>query len=247
MIQASAWGDIDAVILAGGLGTRLRPALPDRPKALAEVKGRPFLDLVMQYLLQAGLRRVVLALGYGADAIIAHIDTNPIRDLEVVPSVETSPLGTGGAIRHALDQTQAGTLLVLNGDSFTPADLGSFRTFHTRAEATVSLIAVPTDDMSRYGQLEIEPDGRVRGFVEKSLSNTGHGYINAGIYLIGRSIVADFPTGRPVSLETEIFPGLIGQGLSAMVQDIPFIDIGTPETWDAADQFFAMIGDEDVQ
>lgn len=225
---------LDAIVLCGGPGTRLRSVLPDNhPKALAEIGGRPFLDWLLEALHDRGVRRAVLATGVGAELIAAHLAHTSTRGLEVRCVAETAPLGTGGAARNALAATEGGRVLVLNGDSFTPFE----PTELTVANGAAALWLVPVPDAGRYGSVELEPDGTVRAFVEKG--GVGPGLISAGIYLFERQLLSALPAGRAVSLEREVLPGLVGQGLRGVVGAGPFIDIGTPESYAQAPAFFS--------
>jgi NDP-sugar pyrophosphorylase family protein len=234
----SALTGLDAIVLAGGLGTRLRSILPNQQKVTAIVGGEPFLSHLIRWLADAGIARVVLAAGHRAQDVEALAATLAGSGAPVVVSAEPAPLGTGGATRLALPQTESNPVLVLNGDSFTAIDLTAFRTFHEARSAEVSLVLVPVPDRSRYGALEIDSRGAVLSFREKADSDAAAGNISAGIYLFNRPAVAAIPANRPVSLERDVFPGLIGKGLYAMVFNAGFIDIGTPESLLEAEHFF---------
>lgn len=238
---------VDAVILAGGLGTRLRSALPDRQKVLAEIGGRPFLELLIESVREAGAKRIILALGHQADQVLSFIQDRQWRGLELVPSVEPAVLGTGGALGFALAKIHTDTVLALNGDSFAAADFAGFLKFHHARKAIISLLLVPMKAAGRYGLVETDDAGSVIRFVEKP-SESGHSvYINGGIYLFAKEAIAKIGSGSEVSLEREVFPQYCGAGLYAMKQDVPFIDIGTPESWRMADTFFASPGDKGKQ
>lgn len=226
--------DLDAVVLAGGQGTRLRPVLPDAPKALAPIAGRPFLDFLLLALRQQGVGRVVLATGYRADAFDQHLDRWRALGLEVALSREQEPLGTGGALRLALDAVQTDPFLVLNGDSHCPFDLPSL-------EPAPAIWLVPVDDVRPFGAVAVDAQGLVRSFREKS-QTAGGGLVNAGIYLLRRADVAAVPPGRALSLERELMPGLVGRGLRGVVGAGPLVDIGTPESYAAADRLFRQRG-----
>jgi NDP-sugar pyrophosphorylase family protein len=225
-----------AIILAGGKGSRLREVVSDRPKPMAEVAGRPFLEWLLLALRAQGLRRVVLATGYQAEMIEEYFGDGARWGLDVQYAREHAPLGTGGAARGALGSASGGRLLVLNGDSFCPFDLGQLAQAHTRARACATLWLVAVDDCSRYGTVDVSADRQVVAFREKS-SAGGAGLISAGVYLFERSTLEEIAPDRPVSLETEVFPSLIGRGLYAVVGRGPFLDIGTPESYALAERF----------
>lgn len=230
--------DTTAVILAGGMGTRLREVVADRPKVLAEVNGRPFLACLLDRLAEAGIRRVVLCTGYMAELVRDTFGDN-YHGMSLLYSQENTPLGTGGALRLALPLIASDPALVMNGDSFCDADLGLFARQHHSASAPASLILVQVDDVARYGAVDVDEAGRVVSFREKG-SQSGKGMINAGIYLIARHVIASIPSKRAVSLEREVFPRLIDEGLSGFPQPSRFIDIGIPSDYHAASAFLGV-------
>jgi NDP-sugar pyrophosphorylase family protein len=227
--------DITAVILAGGLGMRLRSAVADRPKVLAPVHGRPFITYLLDLLVDAGVKRAVLCTGYRADMVAETLGSS-YRTLELVHSVESSPLGTGGAVRRSLPLVASDPVLVLNGDSFFDADLPAFRAAHAAAGMAASLLLASVADVARYGAVSIDGAGRVTRFVEKGAAS-GPGLINAGIYLFAREVLEAIPEGE-VSLERDIFPRLIAAGLRGVPGTGRFIDIGVPADYRAAGEFF---------
>ena len=220
-----------ALILAGGQGTRLRSVVADRPKVLAPVAGRPFIKHLLQQLLDAGLREVILCTGYMAESVRIELGDN-FGSMALKYSEEKEPLGTGGALRNALPFIANGEeILVLNGDSFCESDIGALTKFHLSkgAIATIALRNVP--DTSRYGQVELGPSEAVEIFAEKG-DKRGSGLINAGIYLINDKIIRELPEGVALSLERDVLPQLIGKGLFGFrINAGRFIDIGTPESF----------------
>lgn len=233
---------LDAIVLAGGLGTRLRTVLPNRQKVTAPIDGEPFLSRLLQWLADAGIARIVLAAGHRAGdvqaVVAAHADLGPAIEV----SIEPMPLGTGGAARLALPLTESDPVLVLNGDSFADIDLVAFRAFHAANHAQVSLALVAAPERGRYGAVKIGADNAVESFVEKPGDGAQSSAINAGIYMFARAALAAVPSGMPVSLERDVFPGLIGNGLYAMPFNSGFIDIGTPESLRSAAEFFKGMG-----
>ena len=228
-----------AVVLAGGLGTRLRSAVADRPKVLAEVRGRPFLAWLLDQLAGAGVRRAVLCTGFLGERIEAAFG-RAHGALELVYSREEEPLGTAGAIRLAEPLLDTDPVLVVNGDSYFEADLGAFFESHREraaggAPASILLAEVP--DSGRYGRVELDADGVVLAFREKS--SAGPGWINAGLYLVQRRLIRSIPAGGAVSLERDILPGWVGRGLVGHGAAGRFIDIGTPASYEAAERFFS--------
>lgn len=230
---------VTAAILAGGFGTRLKSALSDTPKALAGIHGRPFLAYQFDQLAAAGAQDVVLCTGYLSDQIRDRF-RDSYGPLRIGYSPETMPLGTAGALRLALPLLTSDVILVLNGDSYCEADLRLFWDWHQRHQAPASLLTVKCEDAARYGRVSIDERGVVEGFEEKSRS--GPGWVNAGIYLISRALLSALPENQPVSLEREFFPQLVGRGLRGYCTSARFLDIGTPESYRVAEEFFAPAG-----
>ncbi len=228
----------DAVLLAGGQGSRLRTLFPDRPKVLVPVNGRPVLEHLVEWLMSYGVARIVLALGHRHEQVLDHLRRYRPAGCELVPSVEPSPLGTGGALRLAAEQVRSDRALVLNADSFTRADLCAFAAFHRQHAAAWSLVLTACEDASRYALVETDDAGAVRRFAGPP--SAGRGYINAGLYLAERPAMLDWiPAGQSVSLEHDVFPQHGGQGLWGWRGTFPFIDIGTPESYRQAAVFMA--------
>jgi D-glycero-alpha-D-manno-heptose 1-phosphate guanylyltransferase len=229
---------LEAMILAGGKGTRLRSAVNDRPKPMAEVAGRPFIEWLLPLLYDQGVRRVVLCTGYLAEQVEAHFGDGHRWNMELRYSRDPFPLGTGGAVRHALGQIRGNRFLVLNGDSYCRCDIKTLVDTHVSNGAKATLWLVETDDCRRYGSVIVAGNGAVRSFAEKS-SDSGPGLVSTGIYVIEREAAETIPTGGSVSLETDFFPSLVGRGLFAVAGQDPFMDIGTPESYAGAGQFMA--------
>lgn len=236
--------DLVAVVLAGGLGTRLRPVLGDRPKALAPVAERPFIRWVLDAFEAAGVRRVVVAVGYRAGDIRAALGSRH-GSLELSYSEEPEPLGTAGALRFARDQIDSDAALVANGDSLVRGlDFGRLTRAHDRSGAPVTVAAVSVLDASRFGRMEIDPSGQVTSFLEKGdNSSAGPAWINAGVYLCSARFLDSLPGDTPLSMERQVLPGWVGRGLRAfVVEGGALLDIGTPESFAAATSWMAPIG-----
>jgi NDP-sugar pyrophosphorylase family protein len=238
MIAAS---DVQAVILCGGRGTRLQSVVGDRPKALAEVAGRPFLDWMLESLREQGIREFVLCTGFGEAAVREYVRERAGSGESIVFSHEPAPLGTGGAVRHALGYLRSDPVLVLNADSWCRYGLQEFLSFHEEKRGSGSMLLAQVEDRSRYGSVELDGDSRITAFREKN-SLSGAGWINAGVYALSPESIAEMPVGRAVSLETEFFPALLGRGLYGYRGGSDFIDIGTPESFVAAQELFARSG-----
>jgi NDP-sugar pyrophosphorylase family protein len=225
--------DIPAVVLAGGLGTRLRQVLPSIPKPLAKVGHKPFLQFLIQQLVNQGIRNIVVCTGYLADQIERELGNGTDWGATIEYSREDTPLGTAGALKLA------GRLLAnypyflaMNGDSFLEADFGRLVRFH-RAHAGVASIAVyPVDDVGRYGAVEADSRGMATGFAHRS-GQSGPGLINAGLYVFNSDILRHIPEG-PASLEQDVFPRILEQAAYVLEHRGMFIDIGVPEDYERA-------------
>jgi histidinol-phosphate phosphatase family protein len=232
---------VTAFVLAGGFGTRLRAAVPDRQKVVAPVGGRPVLTRLLDQLAEAGVRRAVLGVGYLADQVRGLLG-QAYDGMELVYSEEPEPLGTAGALRHARGLLDGDPVLVLNGNSYVEANLAAFLAWHRARRATASLLLARVPDPTRYGTVEDDPSGRVTAFREKAAGASGASapaWISAGVYLLGQAVIDALPARAPLSLERDVFPTLVGAGLSAYRGGGRFIDIGTPESYTEAREFFA--------
>ncbi|MCK4997939.1 MAG: nucleotidyltransferase family protein [Anaerohalosphaera sp.] len=228
--------DITAVILVGGLGTRLRSVVSDRPKVLAEVCGRAFLSYLLDQIETAGIRRAVLCSGYMADMIKDTFGTSYGR-LELCYSIEATPLGTGGALRFAEPFLGSDAVLVLNGDSYIDVDLNKFIDWYFEKKMQVGLLLTKVDDTSRYGRVCIDQQGHIVDFKEKG-ELAEPGLINAGIYLIERPIIDLIPENKTFSLEKELFASIDSTKIFGFYTEGKFIDIGTPQSYASAEHFF---------
>lgn len=226
------------VVLAGGLGTRLRKVLPNTAKPLAPVEGRPFISFLLGQLTRAGVSPLVLCTGHLARQVRNEIGTE-YRSTPIVYSEEKEPLGTAGALhlawRHYPDTAP---WLVMNGDSYLDIDLPAMIESHRASGLSATMAAVRVDDGRRYGKLEWSDQRRVTAFHEKS-GASGPQWINGGIYLFERDFLAAIPERTPLSLETEVFPAWIARGIHVFASNARFIDIGTPESYTEAQNFFA--------
>lgn len=228
---------VEPLILCGGLGTRLRGVLLDRPKTLAEVCGRPFLAYLLDQLVSAGFTRAALATGHLGQQV-RSVFQDYYRGIHLRYSQESAPMGTGGAVRLA--GGDAPYALVMNGDSYCDTNLALLLKEHFRQGNRNSIAVIPAHDTRRFGSIEIGADGRVAAFREKASETAGApipGLINAGIYILSRDLIDSIEPGRPVSIEHEVFPHNLDR-LQAVRVDGKFIDIGTPESYRAATSFF---------
>jgi len=228
---------VQAVILVGGLGTRLRHCLADRPKVLASVRGRPFLSYLLDQLANYGVRDVVLCTGHLGEQVRTAFGDS-YGKLRLAYSQEISPLGTAGALRLALPLLHSEYVLVMNGDSFCDVNLSAFFIWHQTRNARGSLVLVKRSNTTCSGRVEIDTEGRIASFKEKS-GHAGPGLINAGIYLFTRRLLQTIPDSEAISLEQELLPGWINDGLYGYQSSGSFLDIGTPEAYALAEQFFS--------
>lgn len=225
-----------AAILAGGFGTRLRSVVSDRPKIMADVNGRPFLSYLIDQLRGIGVREVTLCLGYMAECVQDYFGPS-YGDVELHYSIEREPAGTGGALALAEPLLNAESIMVMNGDSYVDTDLSAFTQWYSRKQHEAGILCIEVEDTSRYGSIEFGKDDEITAFREKEGSK-GPGWINAGIYLIATRLITSLPTGVKYSLERDFFPSLVGGGLFGFRGEGRFIDIGTPESYSMATEFF---------
>jgi len=231
--------NVTALILAGGLGTRLQSVLADQPKVLAPVAGRPFLSYLMDQLISAGFRQVILCTGYKGEQIRAAFG-DQYKGLDIRYSQEPEPLGTGGALRFGLPLISTESVLATNGDSYAKCNLTDYLAWHFGNDLQASLLLTYLSDTSRYGRVEVDEEGRIKKFVEKGPGH-GSGWGNAGVYIFKRGLLESIPFGQPFSLEREFFPSLISKGLYGFRSEGAFIDIGTPESYALAQEFFPRV------
>ena len=230
--------DITALILAGGFGTRVKDLLGDLPKPMAPVKGRPFVEWIVRWLKAQNVRNVIISTGYRAEVVENHFESTPVPQMNVRCVTEPEPMGTGGGLAFAAAECGATppAWLVLNGDSLIFANVATVAEALGKADGVMVTRTVP--DTSRYGSVRADESGRITAFEEK---HPGAGEINAGIYLLRYKVLAGFPKARPLSLERDVFPGLLSQsgGLISHRVETAFLDIGTPETLPQAEAFVA--------
>jgi mannose-1-phosphate guanylyltransferase len=225
----------DAIILAGGFGTRLRPLTAKTPKPLLAVGGRPFLETLFFRLAQGGVKRAVLSVFHQTDVLKKALPKLRRYGLRVDLRKEPKPLGTGGAIRYAWANPAKATL-VMNGDVLTDYDLRHFQKAHAASKAAASLWVIPVGDPSAFGVLEFDSHGRVRRFVEKPRPGESDSHhVNAGLYALQPEVRGSIAAGRPVSVERETFPGLLQAGHKVHAVAAPgavyWNDIGTPSSY----------------
>ncbi|MBF0137031.1 MAG: sugar phosphate nucleotidyltransferase [Magnetococcus sp. DMHC-1] len=231
--------DVTVAVLAGGLGTRVQGILHQTPKLLAPLAGRPFLDYLLEWVTVFGAQRLVLCLGHRAVAIQDYLACHPPTDsLELFSVIEPQPLGTAGALRFAMPLLQDRRILLINGDTFVGADLCQFHAAHLTMGMMATLLCTRVPDVSRYGSVDIGTDHRIRRFLEKDPNHHGPGTIYAGLILMEPSMLRHIAGHTGASLEQNILNSLPSGSLAAMVGAYPFIDFGTPDSFEQAQIFF---------
>lgn len=219
--------DLDAVILCGGRGTRLQSIVSDRPKPMAALNGKPFLQLLVEYAAGFGFKRFILAAGYMGDVIEKHF-LSATPGLEVLVSRETKPLDTAGAVKNAEALITTPQFLVMNGDSICRIDLRAFMQFHLLRGARVSVAMAKAADAANSGSITKGAGDRVLSFREKAAS--GPGYVNTGIYILDKKVLDIVPPGVRYSMERELLPALVSGGeVYGYETESQLFDIGTPE------------------
>ncbi|MBI4180199.1 NTP transferase domain-containing protein [bacterium] len=219
---------MDVVVLCGGIGTRLKSVLPDRQKVLADVGERPFLFILLDDAIRQGFSRFVFCAGFGAEDLERTVRAAYGTGTGLVFSVENRRLGTAGAIRHAAEHIRTDPFLVLNGDSFCPFEYPRMAEFHaaSKSRATVALVEASPD--SDGGFVKIDDARRVTGFREKSFE-ASHSFLNAGVYLFPKNFLGRIPAGQSASLELDVFPSMLADGVYGYPTGSSLFDIGTPD------------------
>ena len=218
---------MEAIVLAGGFGKRLKQVVPDLPKPMAPVAGRPFLEILLTSLAQKGFGRVIMSLGYMADIVTSHFGTE-YAGIELVYEVELTPLGTGGALRQAMSRCNADHVFVFNGDTYLDLETPKVEGQWQKNRLPI-IVSCEVPNTARYGRLDTDC-GRVVGFAEKGVA--GEGLINAGCYVLPTDILNDFTLGQPFSLEADFLAKAVDKSrFELFVSSGHFIDIGVPEDY----------------
>lgn len=221
--------DVDAVVLVGGRGTRLRPLTLSAAKPMLPTAGVPFLEHLLSRIREAGITHVVLGTSYRAETFTEYFGDGSAFGLEIEYVVENEPLGTGGAIRNVLDKLRAPTTMIFNGDILSGVDLTDLLQTHRTKDADVTLHLVKVPDPRAFGSVPTDADGRVEAFLEKT-ENPPTDQINAGCYVFRRSVIEQIPGDTVVSVERETFPGLLAADARVFghVDSSYWLDLGTP-------------------
>jgi D-glycero-alpha-D-manno-heptose 1-phosphate guanylyltransferase len=225
---------VDVVILCGGMGTRLKAIVDDKPKPMAEIDKRPFIDILIEHVSTFGFHRFILCAGYKAELIQEYYKNKKCR-VEILIKKEQELLGTGGAVKNAWPLIDSNPFLVLNGDSFLDMDLYKFVKFHLEKKALLSIALIDAKDTKSYGSIKTDSSGRIVKFCEKE-EKSQESMINAGIYLFNREIFSLMPGNKKFSLEYDFFPKIVGREFYGYSANGFFIDIGTPERYMQAKQ-----------
>jgi len=219
----------EAIILAGGLGTRLRTIVNDVPKCMAPIHGIPFINFIISYLINEGVTRFILSLGYKSDVVIDYV-SKTFKGTDISYVIEDNPLGTGGAIQLACNKVKGSNVLVLNGDTLFNIDIKSFLAFHQSKNADFSAALKEMKDFSRYGSVELAADGSLQAFNEKQFCEKG--LINGGIYALKVKSLLDEKLPEAFSFEKDFLEKNIGtKQFYGLPCDYYFIDIGIPEDY----------------
>lgn len=220
----------EAIVLVGGQGTRLRPLTLSAPKPMLPTAGVPFLTHLLARIAEAGIQRVLLSTAYKAEVFSDHFGDGSELGLKIDYVFESEPLGTGGGIRNVLDRIESDNVMVFNGDVLSGTDLRAVYQTHVDQSADVTLHLVRVSDPRAFGCVPTDFDGRVTAFLEKT-EDPPTDQINAGCYVFKREIIERIPSGRSVSVEREVFPGLLRDGsrVFAHVDTAYWRDMGTPD------------------
>lgn len=222
---------MQALILAGGLGTRLKSIVNDRPKPMILINNIPFLEILINRLKNQDICHIIIAVGYKCKSIIDYFKDGSNFGVSIKYSIENTLLGTGGAIKNAMSLIECSQLLVLNGDTFFDLDYNEMSRFHNNNSSCLTIALKETEDLQRYGSVKLDGDNRVIDFCEK---NNGllSSYINGGSYIFNKNLIDDIEGNKKISLEKDILPKIINCSFTyGFVSTNYFRDIGVPEDY----------------
>jgi D-glycero-alpha-D-manno-heptose 1-phosphate guanylyltransferase len=227
----------ECIILAGGLGTRLRPVVSELPKCMATVAGKPFLHYIISHLQKQGIEKFILSIGYKSESVIEYLDAETVNyklqssNFNVGYSIEKEPLGTGGAIKLSLEKATEKNVLVLNGDTLFSIDIGKLSAFHQMCGADCTLGLKPMKNFERYGVVELNKDYSIKNFKEKQFYESG--LINGGIYALNAGKFLKEALPEKFSFEKDYLEKYFDKRrMYGVIQDRYFIDIGIPEDYE---------------
>ena len=232
---------LQAVILAGGLGTRMRELYPELPKVLVPLADKPFLEWQLEWLKPASLSQLLVSTGYLADQVEEWVDQHAGKT--VISTVEEPrPLGTGGGVKFIEPQIQTDPFMLVNGDTIVPnLDFAALVKLHNEGDALITLVACKIEDAGRYGTVEFDENNRMTAFREKASRDAG--WIYGGVYMAQRAALSHIPPETTISMEAEVFPALAGNGLVQVFQaPPPMLDMGTPEGLENMSRFLLSEG-----
>lgn len=213
-----------AIILAGGFGTRLKEIIRDAPKPMVKIEEKPFLEILLKYLKNQGIKKVIFSVGYKKEVIINYFK-NEFNGLDIVYSIEDSPLKTGGAIKKALNLIENDFVFVLNGDTFFNVNLVKFKNFHMKNDADISVALKKLQNFNRYGSIELDRNNKIVKYDEKKF--TENGYINGGIYILNKNVLDN----EDEVFSFEEFLSKTDKEVYGFICDSYFIDIGIPKDY----------------
>ncbi len=227
--------NIDIAILCGGLGKRLRPAIGESQKVMANVNDEPFLNILFRSIAIQGGKRVILLTGYKAETVEEYYKKNSFG-LAIDFSREASPLGTGGALKNARSLIKTDPFMMMNGDSFCAVDFLKLLKFHRSQKALATIVVREIEDAKDYGSITLNAQKEIVGFEEKAKG--GKAYINAGVYCFNNGIFGLMPKDNAFFLERDFFPGIAGNRFFGFVVNNEFIDVGVPHRYEKAKKIF---------
>ncbi|MFA5096764.1 MAG: sugar phosphate nucleotidyltransferase [Candidatus Omnitrophota bacterium] len=227
---------LDALILCGGKGTRLREISGKAPKPMVCIGGKVFLDIMIEGLRKAGFKRIILGIGYRARLIREYYKYHPVSGVEIVFCEEKAPLGTGGAVKKARRLIKSESFFVLNGDTFSKFNAQRMLRSFRRKKAKLLILLRKAKPAKEYGLITLDSRSRICGFNEKA-SSSQRGFVNGGVYLFSKKVFSQMPGRARFSLEYDLFPRMCGKGLYGYKEAGPFIDIGTPERYLSAQKY----------
>ena len=232
----SELSNVTTIILAGGLGTRLSKVVSDRPKVMADIKGKPFITYLLDQLSEANVEHVIISTGYMAD-VVENTIGDIYKSLHLRYLKEENPRGTAGGLKFAGQAVNTEYCLVINGDSYTEFDPISFFMVHKQKNANITILVKAVEDTARFGAVQMNEQNEIIKFIEKD-SGGGPGLINAGVYMLNTSTILKISKKYPSSLEYDFFPRMVGKGICGYETKGKSIDIGTPESYAEAEKFF---------
>ncbi len=234
MGRKAIFKNIDVFILCGGQGARLRPVISDKPKILADIGGKPFIEILLDNLASHGFYRIILGVGHLKEEIINYFQANPRKDFQIEFSKEETPLGTGGAVKKVKPLIKSDHFLVINGDCLFSVDFEKFYQSHLGEKAMLSMVLGNAIDVSsNCGRVMLASDNKITSFDEKQ------NLISAGIYFMRKDVFDFMPAEDSFSLEYDFFPKILDKPCYGFVSDEEFIDIGTPERYQKANRLFS--------